>query len=140
MEKSVNEVVKEVKQVTDKSVFYAVKTTDIIYVTIIFFVFGYYIAKVSDNISDNLFGTEYKKLSRNELIVEIIFQMSLSILLSYFCKKVIDRIPFPLEGLGGFTHYKLKEFTMSGGTFWMIGIFFYQRSLVKKINLLKKMF
>ena len=76
----------------------------------------------------------------NELIIQITFQMSLSVSLSYFCKKIIDRIPFPLEGLGGFTHYKLKEFTMNGGAFWMIGIFFYERSLVKKINLFKKMF
>jgi len=140
MEKGVTEVVKEVKQVTDKSVFYAVKTTDIIYVTIIYFIFGYYIAKVTDSLCNSLFGTEFEKLSKNELIIQITFQMSLSVLLSYFCKKIIDIIPFPLEGLGGFTHYKLKEFTMSGGAFWMIGIFFYERSLVKKINLFKKMF
>jgi len=140
MEKGVTEIVKETTQVANKSVFYAVKTTDIIYVTIIYFVFGYYIAKVTDSLCNNLFGIEFEKLSRNELMVQIVFQINLSILLSYFCKKIIDIIPFPLEGLGGFTHYKLKEFTMSGGAFWMFGILFYEKSLVKKITLLKKMF
>ena len=137
IEKNVTEVTKDV---TNKSVFYAVKTIDIIYVTIIYFVFGYYIAKVTDSLCNSLFGIEFDKLSRNELIVQIFFQINLSISLSYFSKKVIDRIPFPLEGLGGFTHYKLKEFTMSGGAFWMFGILFYEKSLVKKITLLKKMF
>ena len=50
---------------------------------------------------------------------------------------MINNVPFPLEGLGGFTHYKLKEFTYGGGLLWSVGLLFYQKSFVKKFKIFK---
>jgi hypothetical protein len=119
------------------SLFYAVKISDIVFITVIYFVFGYYIAKSVDTVCEYLFGNEVK--SKPRLLVEVIFQILFSIFISHYIKNnLINKIPFPLEGLGGFTHYKLKEFIHSGGLAWGIGILFYEKLLKDKIKLLKK--
>jgi hypothetical protein len=123
--------------------FYAAKISDIVYVTILYFVFGYYIAKNVNSLCDYIFGIEYLRdqLPLYKLIFEIIFQITISLYISRIVKKkIIDKLPFPLEGLGGFTHLKLKELVHNGGIAWGIGILLYQRSLMIKIRLLKKKF
>jgi len=121
--------------------FYTAKIADITYITILYFVFGFYIAKTVNTICDYIFGIDFINLSNFQLGFQIIFQIVFSIFVSNFIKKeIIDRIPFPLEGLGGFTHYKLKEFTENGGIVWGIGILLYEKSLKEKIIILKNKF
>ena len=115
--------------------FYSVKIIDIVYITIIYFIFGYYIAKLVNTICDSIF--EFT-LIKKELFFQIIFQILLSFFICYIGKKIIDKIPFPLENVGGFIHYKLKEFVQNGGILWSIGILFYQKSLRQKIINFKK--
>ena len=129
-----------VEEVTTSFYFYLIKSADITYVTVLYFIFGYYIAKTSDLICDTLFGTDYTQLNRFELILTIIIQILISLILSVNCKKIIDKIPFPLEGLYGYSHFKLKDLIYNGGILWSLGLLIYQKSLIKKINLLKKYF
>ena len=118
--------------------FYVAKITDIVYVTISYFVFGYYIAKTVNAVCDYIFGIQYNDLSNFKLFFEIIFQISISLYISRIVKKkVIDKLPFPLDGLGGFTHLKLKELVHNGGIAWSLGTLLYEKSLMIKLRLLK---
>lgn len=122
------------------SKFYLIKTSDIVYTTVLYFVFGYYIAKTSDFICDTLFGKDYTGLNQLELIIEIVIQIIISLFLSNYCNKIIEKIPFPFEGLHGYSHFKLKDLIYNGGIVWSLGLLLYQKSLMKKLKLLKKYF
>ena len=137
-------IVEDVKEVVEQTIvtskFYLIKTSDIVYITVLYFVFGYYIAKTSDFICDTLFGNNYTDLNQFELIIEIIIQIIISLILSKYCKQIIETIPFPFEGLEGYSHFKLKDFLYKGGIAWSLGLLLYQKSFMKKIKLLKKYF
>ena len=93
-------------------IFYAVKVTDIVYVTVLYFVFGFYIAKSVDSIINRVFGYTYLDDTTPiyKLIFECIVQIIFSLYVSKIVKnKIIDKLPFPLEGVAGFKHLNLKE-------------------------------
>jgi hypothetical protein len=130
-----------VEEVVDNTLFFAIKTSDIVYVTILYFIVGYGVAVVSNTITNTVFGKDYTSLSNTELIFQIVFQIILSHILAMYSKKnIIDKIPFPLDGLHGFHHHKLKELIYSGGFVWSIGIMFYQKPLVQKVKILRSKF
>ena len=121
-------------------IFYAVKVTDIVYVTILYFVFGFYIAKSVDSIINRVFGYTYldDTIPVYKLIFECIVQIVFSLYLSMKIKnKVIDKLPFPLEGVAGFKHLHLKELIHNGGIAWGIGILLYEKSLILKLKMIK---
>jgi hypothetical protein len=140
MESLTKEIVEDTEQVVTTFKFYLIKTSDIVYISILYFVFGYYIAKATDYICDTLFGTDYNNLNQFQLIIEIVVQIIISLILSKYCKQIIETIPFPFEGLHGYSHFKLKDLLYGGDIIWSLGLLAYQKSLIQKIKLLKKYF
>jgi hypothetical protein len=126
-----------IEKIATNPVFYTVKIADIMFIVVLYFVIGYYTSLIVNNIIDVLFGTDYESLTIGELVFELIFQICLNFIICRIAKKFINNIPFPLEGVAGFTHYKLKEFTEGGGNVWALGLLLYQRSFVKKFTNLK---
>jgi hypothetical protein len=119
--------------------FYTVKTIAIVFVTVLYFIFGYLIAKSVNTFCDYIFGVEYEKLSQVELGIQIIFQIAISYFISRLVKKfMLNKLPYPLEGVAGFKHSQLKELVSCGGIAWVVGIFLYQKSLKEKINIFRK--
>lgn len=114
-----------------------IKIVDIISITAIYFLVGYYIARVSDIICDYTFGLDYTSKSNNRLLFEIVFQLSLSAVLSYIGRILIYAIPFPLDGYKGYSHKRVKEFSQSGGILWAAGTLGFERVLRVKIGLLR---
>ena len=120
------------KDVPYTPLFALVKFADIGLVTIYFFFLGIAFAKVFDYVYGKFVEEDYKKTSRLRLFLEIIVHIFLIGIVAYFLRNIVEFIPFPLEGVGGFQHHRLKE--IEGGHIMAIVMVLFQKSLHDKIN------
>jgi hypothetical protein len=52
----------------------------------------------------------------------------------YVLRNIVERLPTPVEGIGGFQHKRLKE--LSGGSILGASMIYFSKSLSIKINIL----
>jgi len=65
----------------------------------------------------------HEKRSTLSLALEIVAHFFLLGVFAYLIRNVIERIPYPLEGVGGFQHRRLKE-VEDAGVFVIIYLFY----------------
>lgn len=114
--------------------FLTAKMLGISYVTVLYFFLGLGIAKAFDKLYGEFDKSRYENDGAKESLVwlaaDILFHIVLLAMVFYLMRNVVERIPFPLEGLGGYQHHRLKE--LEGGPILeFVGLFF-QRNLKKK--------
>ncbi len=127
--------------------FLATKLIAIGYVTFIYFLLGMIIAKAFDFIYGEFDKTVYEPTisegvkqaeSRSLLFlaIEIMLHISFVGIIFYVMRNIVERIPFPLEGFGGYQHHRLKE--LEGGiVLEFVGVYF-QKNLMKKTKYFMK--
>ena len=69
-----------------------------------------------------------------QVMLEVWLYIGLVAISAYIVRNVVEKIPFPLDGVGGFIHSKVKE--LGGGPIYGFLLFFYARNLRKKIEIL----
>ena len=109
-----------------------IKIIDIVYITLLFFILTISVSKGLDHLIGNF---DKEKSDSKHLIViflEIIGNISLIAILAYVIRNLIQTIPFPLDGLYGYEHKRIKE--LQGGVILGFLLFFYQENLKRKIN------
>ena len=116
--------------------FLAVKLADIGLVTVYYFVFGIIIAKGFDIIYGKFRKDDYDKKSEIQIFLEIIVHLFLMGVIAYGLRNIVSAIPFPLEGVAGFQHSRLKE--LQGGAVLSIVLVFFQKNLMSKIKYFSK--
>lgn len=127
--------------------FIATKLTAIGYVTFIYFALGMLIAKLFDSIYGEFDSSVYetkiaediKHAESRSLIflgIEIALHISFVGILFYFMRNIVERIPFPLEGFGGYQHHRLKE--LEGGIVLEFAGVYFQKNLMKKTKYFMK--
>jgi hypothetical protein len=67
------------------------------------------------------------------LFLEICGQLFIIGILVYILRNLIELIPFPLEGIYGYQHTKVREL-YSGGIALTFGIFYAQENIKQKLN------
>jgi hypothetical protein len=112
----------------------SIKILDIAYVSVIYatiiitfsVLFDYMIGAVD----------EKKEVEKNIalVILECWLHICLIAITAYIVRNIVERIPFPLDGVQGFIHSKVKE--LGGGPIYGFLLFFYSRNLRRKIELL----
>ena len=120
------------REVPFTATFLGVKLLDIGLTTTYFFVIGLAAAKVFDAIYGKFKREDYKKMNKGLLFLDIVFHMFLVGITAYALRNVIGLIPFPLEGVAGFEHKRLKE--LSGGTALSLILLFFQDNLRDKVS------
>ena len=120
------------REVPFTPLFLAVKLTDIGLTTTYFFVVGLVFAKLFDIVYGEFKEEDYKKISKPVLLLDILFHLFLIGIAAYVLRNIVGLIPFPLEGVAGFQHKRLKE--LSGGTVLAMVLLFFQRNLREKIT------
>ncbi len=120
------------REVPFTAAFLGVKLLDIGLTTTYFFVIGLVAAKVFDAIYGKFKRDDYKKMNKFVLFLDIVFHMFLVGITAYALRNIIGLIPFPLEGVAGFEHKRLKE--LSGGTALSLILLFFQDNLRDKIT------
>jgi len=120
------------REVPFTAAFLGVKLLDIGLTTTYFFVIGLAAAKVFDLVYGKFKRDDYKKMNKGVLFLDIVFHMFLVGITAYALRNIIGLIPFPLEGVAGFEHKRLKE--LSGGTALSLILLFFQDNLRDKIT------
>jgi len=73
-----------------------------------------------------------------QMCIEVIAQFFLIGVIIYAMRNVVEHIPFPLEGVGGFRHNRLKE--IDEAFVFIVVFMFYQSHLEKKLYFLRDQF
>ena len=113
--------------------FVAVKMAGISYVTVWYFILGLLVAKLFDGIYGKFDKSKYAPEVENSLFflsLDILIHIVFLAMVFYVLRNIVERIPFPLEGVAGYQHSRLKE--LEGGPILeFVGLFF-QQNLKKK--------
>lgn len=112
--------------------FLAVKLFDIGLVTIYYFLFGVLVAKLFDILYGEFSKKKHDQHSTLRLFAEIVLHLFAIGVSAYALRNIVGAIPFPLEGVAGFRHERLKE--LHGGTALAIVLFLFQKNLREKLT------
>jgi hypothetical protein len=119
------------KEAAYTPLFVLVKLLDIGLVTIYFFVLGLAAAKGFDAIMGDFTEENYQKTPLWRLFLEIVAQLFALGIIAYVLRNVVKLIPFPLDGVAGFHHTRLKE--LDGGEVMALVLILFQRNLIDKV-------
>ena len=119
-----------------KATFLFAKLLDIGLVTVYYFFIGFVLSALIDDQLGDFSDENYEKTSTLWIVLEIVTHLFALGIFSYVIRNVIERIPYPLEGYGGFHHIRLKE--IQGGIVLSFVLLFFQKNLNDKILYLKK--
>jgi hypothetical protein len=120
------------REVPFTATFLGVKLLDIGLTTMYFFMIGLVCAKVFDLVYGKFKKEDYKDVSKPLLLLDILSHLFLIGVAAYILRNIVGLIPFPLNGVAGFEHKRLKE--LSGGTVLAMILLFFQQNLREKIN------
>jgi hypothetical protein len=95
-------------------------------------IIGIIFAKLFDILYGKFKVEDYKKISKFQLFLEILFHLFLIGVVAYILRNIVGLIPYPLDGVAGFRHARLKE--LSGGTVLAMVLLFFQRNLRDKLT------
>ena len=114
------------------------KITDIGLVSAYYLLFGLSIAFTIDIIMGPFKKEEYEKKSTGIILGEILLHFFVIGVIVYILRNIIERIPSPVEGVGGFEHRRLKE--IGGGVIGTTILIGFQKHLQDKLNYVKDRF
>jgi hypothetical protein len=117
-----------------------IKIIDIGFITIIYIVLGIIIAKILDKFFGEFDEEKESKKSIFICILELTLHLWLIAIIIYIVRNITPLIPFPLNGIYGFNHLKVKELHSAEAFVFSILFFhnFYQsriQHIFSKINL-----
>lgn len=112
------------------------KMFDILLLTIYYFLLAFYMSAALDYVLGKYDSKDDKNKSTWRLLVECILFTFAIMIAFYIARNLVERIPFPLEGLWGFKHERVKE--RGGDVVFIFLIFFYQDFFTKKLQYLYK--
>ena len=111
--------------------FVFVKLLDIGFVTTYFFIFGLAAAKAFDAVIGEFDEENFNKVPTWRLFLEIIVQLFFLGIVAYILRNLVKLIPYPLDGVAGFHHERLKE--LDGGEGMALVLILFQRNLIDKV-------
>ena len=111
--------------------FVAVKLLDIGLVTIYFFVLGLAAAKGFDAVMGEFKEENFDDVPIWKLFLQIVLQLFALGIIAYVLRNIVKLIPFPLDGVAGFHHERLKE--LDGGEVMALVLILFQRNLIDKV-------
>ncbi len=111
-----------------------IKIIDICYLTVIYFLIGIFIAKLIDKIIGKFDKDKEEKKHITRILTETILFISFIGITLYVLRNIVEKIPFPLDGLYGFNHMRVKE--INGGIVFVFSLLFFQKYLRDKLNYL----
>jgi hypothetical protein len=114
-----------------EAVIRSIKMLDIGLLNVIYFTIGYFLSWVVNKIYYNF--DHNNKPNKVLVFLEVCTQIFIIGLLIYIIRNIIQLIPFPLEGIYGFQHTRVKELH-SGGIALAFGVFYAQENIKEKLN------
>ena len=110
------------------------KFLDILLLSGYYFVAGLLAATLIDFIVGKFSAEQDDKKSTLRLFIEAVFYTFGLLIVFYITRNIIERIPFPFDGLYGFKHSLVKERT--GDVVFVFVLFYFQKYYVEKLQFL----
>ena len=110
----------------------SIKILDIGYITAIYFILGIILAKLCDKHFGKFEEKKADKKSIFQHVIELILYLWFIGVVIYIVRNLVPLIPFPLEGVYGFKHLKVKELTTA--TIFSISFMYFQVYYQNKIK------
>jgi hypothetical protein len=117
-------------------VFRLIKITDIAYISAIYATVVIAFSVMFNNFVGEVHEEEENKKSLLRVVFETWIYIGIIAITAYIIRNIVELIPFPLDGVGGFVHSRVKE--LRGGPIYGFLLFFYASNLRKKIELIIK--
>ena len=110
----------------------SIKILDIGYITSLYFILGVILAKSCDKYLGKFDEKNEKQKTIVKIVIELILYLWFIAIVVYIVRNVIPLIPFPLNGIYGFDHLKVKEVTSA--TMFSISFIYFQQYYQDKIK------
>jgi hypothetical protein len=91
------------------------------------YIFSWLINKIYYNFDSNAKPIKFL------VFLEVCCQIFVIGILVYIIRNIVGLIPFPLEGIYGYQHFRLREL-YSGGVALTFGVFYAQENIKEKLN------
>lgn len=114
----------------------SIKLIDIGYIIVLDFLAAYYSATLLDHFFFKLFGDHNVNKNKFRVLSEILIQVMITGIIAYILRNLIEYIPFPLNGIKGYNHMRVKE--LRDGPILLFFIFLFQYKLQEKVEYLGK--
>jgi hypothetical protein len=111
------------KDIKKEIIVRSIKIIDIGYITAIYLILGILLAKICDKYLGKFDVNKEKKKPLYKSILELILYFWFIGIIIYVVRNIVPLIPFPLNGIYGFDHMKVKEVT-STATFIIVFLYF----------------
>ena len=112
------------------------KFFDIFLLTVYYFVLAFYISTGMDYVFGKYDSNDDEQKPTWKLLLECVIYTFALLVVFYIARNIVERIPFPYEGLWGFKSELVKE--RGGDVVFIFLLFFYQEYYNKKLNFLAK--
>jgi len=122
-------------KVKNELLFRIIKIIDIAYIAVLYFTAAYILGYHIDQIFIKLYGIDYKNKSNLILSLEVLSQIICIAIVTYIGRNLVELIPFPLDGINGFVHTRVKE--LKSGAFMTVFLIMFQYSMQNKILFIK---
>jgi len=119
------------KKLKKEAIIRSIKMLDIGILTILYFTLGYIFSWLINKIYYN-FDPNAKPM-KFLVFLEVCCQIFVIGISVYIIRNVIELIPFPLEGIYGYQHFRVREL-YSGGVALTFGVFYAQDNIKDKLN------
>ena len=116
-----------------------IKLVDIGFVTVMYFVLGFLCAAAIDAVLGKFDERKADEKSVARIAAELILHIYIIGVLMYVCRNVVELVPFPLDGVHGFMHSKVKELS-TAASFGLVLIMRQEHLKAKMAYLHERMF
>lgn len=116
-----------------------IRSLAITYITIIYSIGGVWLSAFADRYLLHSYyhpQTEEDDMSTSKHFMETIITLAVLSVLAYIGRNILQRIPFPLDGIIGFKYTKVPEVVSGSLLIWVIFIF--SGVLDRKIKIMNK--
>ena len=108
----------------------SIKIFDVGILTVLYFFLGYVISWLINKIYYTF--EPNKNYNKYLLFLEVCGQIFVIGIVIYLIRNIVQKIPFPLEGIYGYRHSLVKELN-SGGIALAFGVFYAQENIKEKM-------
>jgi len=115
-----------------------IKIIDLIFIMTIYFIVAFIVSLVIQKFLPLILTTD--KITKQQwfsVAFELILSISIIVIVGYFCRNLVLYIPFPLDGIEGFDHMRVKELD---GSLLISLLFIFNSQIIAKAQELFTMF
>lgn len=118
------------KEITIRSI----KMVDISLLGVYYLFGGIVLSLIIDKLFPVYDEEVYSNKSSQEIFLEVCLNISLIMIIVYILRNIVEKIPFPLDGVAGYEHKRVSE--IKGGVLIAFAVITFQPNFKNKVTLL----